>query len=415
LATLVLLGGIAPAWSQDKILVPGDPPLTQEVVNLYQEMWQWYCDIKLTPEQRRQHTQHFITVWKTKGPADAMLLLDGYRRMEKEWRGVLELKGTEQDRKRAEVSTRWLTILRKAADDPPGRFLVSVYDDAYKPGGSKNPILVKGDPPLTKTTIDQETFATEWLLDTPMTEEQRQDFQRLLIARWATMDKAKKESWVKNAAATADLLRKVSPYQRHFLRAARLASILARMDKADADAASRWLLTLYRDISKPGSKRNPVLVDGKPPLTQELVDRYGDYVEVMLDLSVSGGLTAPQRQVLQEYLVKDWEKMDATVKEEMLADLKRWADAAGQGVAEVNKQLGALGPKLMAQLETARNDERSKWLLEIALRERKKAELLSAGERQRHETMMQLIGNLAPTMHWEHNSRTGRHDLVPGR
>jgi hypothetical protein len=36
------------------------------------------------------------------------------------------------------------------------------------------------------------------------------------------------------------------------------------------------------------------------------VDRYGDYVEVMLDLSVSGGLTAPQRQVLQEYLVKDW-------------------------------------------------------------------------------------------------------------
>jgi hypothetical protein len=197
--------------------------------------------------------------------------------------------------------------------------------------------LVAGDPPLTQPTIDQEIFATEWLMDTPLTEEQRQEFQRLLIARWKKMEKTKKESWVKNAAATADLLREVSPYQRHFLRAARLQIILARMDKADADAASRWLVALYRENSTPGSKRNPILVEGNPPLTQEQADRYGDYVEIMLDLSVSGGLTDQQRRVLQNYLIKDWEKMDATTKEGILADLKRWADGAGQGMAEANK------------------------------------------------------------------------------
>jgi hypothetical protein len=275
-------------------------------------------------------------------------------------------------------------------------------------------VLVAGNPPLTQPTIDQEIFATEWLIDTPLTEEQRQEFQRLLIARWKKMEKTKKESWVKNAAATADLLREVSPYQRHFLRAARLQSILARMDKADADAASRWLVAVYRENGKPGSKRNPILVEGKPPLTQEQVDRYGDYVEIMLDLSVSGGLTDPQRRVLQNYLIKDWMKMDATTKGGILADLKRWADATSQGVAEANKQLKALGPKFMAQLETA-GDERSKWLLQIAVQERKKAERLSEAERQRHETSMRLIDNLRPSMHWQYNSRTGRYDLVPGR
>jgi hypothetical protein len=217
-AALMLLGGLNLAPGADKVLVPGDPPLTQEVVNLYQEMWEWYCDVKLTPEQRKQHTQHFITVWRKKGSADTTALLAGYRRMEKEWRDILALKGTEQDRKRAEVSARWMTILRNAADDPPGRFLVSVYDAAYKPGGTKNPILVPGDPPLGKLTIDQGILYTEWLLDAPLTDDQRREYQRLYLLLWKQWDKPQKGVEIETNAKSADLLEKASPYDRHFWR-----------------------------------------------------------------------------------------------------------------------------------------------------------------------------------------------------
>ena len=52
LAPLALcLSGLALGRGADRVLVPGDPPLTQEVVDLYQQMWEWYCDVKLTPEE----------------------------------------------------------------------------------------------------------------------------------------------------------------------------------------------------------------------------------------------------------------------------------------------------------------------------------------------------------------------------
>ncbi len=411
LAALVLLGGLAPAWSQDKVLVPGDPPLTQKMVDQYQERWQWYCDVQLSDKQRKDHQRLLIAFWQKKNRFAKQQLADSYSRNYQVYQDDLRLNGQEQEQKRERIRSQWLAVLRRDAD-PANRYLTGVYDDAHKPGGPNNPLLLVGNPPLTRVTVDQGIVFTEWLLDAPLTDEQRQEYQRLLLLVWKQWDRAKKAEQIKTIAGNAELLQKASPYQRHFFRSTNLQRVLAAWGKADADAVNRWRLGLYRDVSKPGSKRNPVLVDGKSPLTQEVVDRYGDYVEVMLDLSVSGGLTVPQRQVLQEYLVKDWKKINATVSEEMLADLKRWADAAGQGVGEAGKQVGALRPKLLAQLETA-DDARSKWLLEIAAQERKKEELLSEAERQRHEAMMKLIDNLRPSGSWRYNPVTGRHEWRP--
>jgi hypothetical protein len=118
-------------------------------------------------------------------------------------------------------------------------------------------------------------------------------------------------------------------------------------------------------------------------------------------------MRAPLEQTLQRYLVKDWKKMDATTREEMLADLKRWAGATAKGSAEASKVVPALRPKLLAQLRTADN-ERSQWLLEIANQEPKKADLLGDAERRRHEAAMKLIDNLRPSGHWGYNARTRR-------
>src|SRR5262245_7039751 len=78
LAALALLGGLTPASAQDKTLVSGDSPLTQEMVDNYQQRWEWYCDIKLTPGQRRQHRQHFVAFWKKAARSTKQWLVTGY-------------------------------------------------------------------------------------------------------------------------------------------------------------------------------------------------------------------------------------------------------------------------------------------------------------------------------------------------
>jgi hypothetical protein len=40
-----------------------------------------------------------------------------------------------------------------------------------------------------------------------------------------------------------------------------------------ANKRCRWLVALYEAAYKPGSEHNPILADGRPPLTQQLVDR----------------------------------------------------------------------------------------------------------------------------------------------
>jgi len=413
LAVLVVLGGLTPARGADRVLLPGNTPLTQKMVDQYQERWQWYCDVPMSEKQRRTHQRLLIGYWLKKTMSYRQALAAAYSRSYEAYREDLQLEGQEQEWRRAQIRLQWMNVLRKDAD-ASSRYLTALYNAAYKPGGSKNPILVKGNPPLTRVTMDQRIVTVEWLLDAPLTKKQRQKYQRLYIEAWAQADRETRQSRVQSAAGNAALLQQASPYQRHFFRSTNLKRFLTAMAKEDADAVDRWVLAEYRAMSKVGSPRNPLLVPGRPPLTQVLVDRYGDYLEAMLDLSVSGGFSAPQRQTLQRYLVKDWKKMDARTREKMLADLKRWADATGKGAAEANKLVPALRPKLLVQLRTAGN-ERSQWLLEIANQERKKADLLSDAERRRHGAAMKLIDNLRPFGHWGYNARTGRYEWMPCR
>ncbi len=413
-AALLLLGGLSPARGQGKVLVPGDPPLMREVVDLYQAIWEWYCDLALTPAQRGQHRAHFIAWWRKQDGASKQRALAGYRDMEKRWRGLLEMEGTERDRQRARLRDRWLADLRTSAD-LEDRLLASIYDAAYRPGGPKNPVLVRGDPPLTRQMADLNSDVTELLLDLRLTPEQREKARHLLIADWKAMPAAKKREWAKLTAAWAELPT-WSNYKCNLQRALVQRKLLEEMRKDKTSQLDPWLLGLYAAACKPGSERNPVLVEGDPPLTQLLVDRHADYLEVMLDLSVSGGFTDAQRKALQGYVVKDWKKMMPKDRQGLLTDLKRWADAVARGAGEARKCIAALRPKLLAQLRTTRGDPRSQWLLEVVAQERKRFELLSRMQRQLHETQMNTIRNIAPSGSWEYNGSTGHYDRwVPNR
>ena len=277
---------------------------------------------------------------------------------------------------------------------------------------SQDKVLVPGDPPLTERFIDVETAYVEMLLNVRLTPEQRQEYHRLLVEAWKSKDKAYRTKWVKGNKEFGAVLASCSDYGRHYLRAFNQPKTLEALAKS-TDPRLRWAWALYESSSKPGSARNPVLVDGEPQLTQLVVDRYGDYLEIMLDLWVSGGLATRQRQVLQDYLVKDWKKMTAEERAELLADVKRWEEDAGQSVEDAKKSIRALRPKLLARLQTTAERESSQWLLKTFAEERKKEALQRETQQRNFDAAVRIIR--AGVGSWSFNQTTRRYDYRPDR
>jgi hypothetical protein len=411
--TLLLVGSVALARGDDKVLVPGDPPLTQEVVDNCRRMAEWALSIELGDKERRQWEQFFVVEFLKKDQAKRKASMTVYQGFGPYLDKVSKMPDAERVRERARKRDFWLDSLRKSSDRDD-RMLLGAYDEAYKPGGSKNPILVKSDPPLTQGMIDLDAATAEVLLDLRLSDEQRKKFRDLRIEDWKSWDAAKRLRDAKNTESWANLPT-FSNYRRNEQRALTQPRLLTEFHKKDSGELAQWLLTLHESTIKPGSERNPVLVDGVPQLTQLMVDRYIDYVEIMLDMSIGGGFTTPQRQVLQDYLVKDWKKLSADDRKELLGDINRWEDAAAMGADEANKCIGALRPKLLAQLRTAREDARSQWLLVVFDGERELLQARLQVIKQVGELKRDIARAMEPKGHWEFNLNTRRHDWVADR
>ena len=155
-------------------------------------------------------------------------------------------------------------------------------------------------------------------------------------------------------------------------------------------ALDRWLLASYEAIYKPGAEANPVLVSGNPPLTQQMVDRYCTYVENSIGLSISGGLTGPEREVIKGYLVRDWQGGEVS-RQEILAALEEWHNIALKPPAEQGQWLSALRGRFLAHLHAHPQGERSQWLLARYDQEQQLFRLHMEIERKRHETIMDIL------------------------
>jgi hypothetical protein len=409
----LLLGSIALARGEDKVLVPGDPPLTQEVVDNCRRMAEWALSIELGEKERRQWEQLFVVEFLKKNPAKRKASMTVYQGFGPYLDKASKMPDADRSRERALKRDFWLDALRKSTDRDD-KLLLAAHDDAYKPGGSKNPILVKSVPPLTQGMVDLDAATAEVLLDLQLSDEQRRKFRDLRIEDWKSWDAAKRQRDAKNTESWANLP-VFSNYKRNEQRALTQTNLLKEFRKKDSGELAQWLLTLHESAIKPGSERNPVLVDGMPQLTQLMVDSYIDYVEIMIDLSISGGFTTRQRQVLQDYLVKDWKKLSVDDRKELLDDIKRWEDAAAMGADEANKSIGALRPKLLAQLRTARDDARSQWLLVVFDRERELLQARLQVIKQVGELKRDIARAMEPKGHWEYNLNTRRHEWVADR
>jgi hypothetical protein len=155
-------------------------------------------------------------------------------------------------------------------------------------------------------------------------------------------------------------------------------------------------------------------VDVEPPLTRSVVDRYGDYLEIMVDLSVGGGFSKQEREILQGYLVKNWKKMTAEARKDVLSDLKRWSEAAGRGGPAADEFIKAMRPKLLTELRLAREDALSQWLLAVRDRETELHKQNLAMIKMKHEGVMSALAAM-PAGYWKYDSIRELYIWVPLR
>jgi hypothetical protein len=258
--------------------------------------------------------------------------------------------------------------------------------------------------------VDESVLFVEWFLGCPLTDQQRRAYQKRCIKDWKTCGRETKETRVRSAADWAKLIAVIKPFHGNFQRTRLKGGVLAAW-KENMAPGDGWLFELYQALYRPGGPRNAVLLEGEPRLTEEVALDYGDYLEFVLDFSVSGELTAAQRRILQDYLVRDWKHWKGQARKALLATLEDYQQKATWPMKKVSDWRSAEQARVLARLRTAKNDECSQWLLEIVNQERHKLKLLTERERQRHETALSIIrnfptGNPTARGHWGY--RNGR-------
>lgn len=224
-------------------------------------------------------------------------------------------------------------------------------------------VLADGKPPLTQVFLDRWFAYLEWLFEIRLTEPQRRDCRELWVQHWKETDQLKKDRFWLYANAELQWWNKVakqSEAERAELRAEKRLPFLARLGKS-TDRLERLLLELYQSAHEPGAERNPILVATIPPLTQDMVDEGRRLLQWVLDVR----LTAPQRQVFQESVMKSWLNMDESWKDGFLQRLQVWNVITQLGDAEQTRLREKLRPELLAQLRSAPADEASQCLLEM--------------------------------------------------
>jgi hypothetical protein len=350
------------------VLVAGNPPLTQGELDRNLDFWEWVLDLNLTDAQRAAWQKGWADAFQKKKDKAKAQRLSAVKDNVQLWDSVAKMTQMQRDLLRCRIQPGGLAFLRNSKESEH-TLLVTLYEQGHKPGGERNAILVASDPPLTRDLMDLYRTAMDYVLDLQMNDRQRDEWQRLYVEDWKKNDPKQQakavESW------RAPLTRR--DYGRRLFRVMERPALLDGLRKGGSDNA-RWLLAAYEAAHKPGSERNPVLVDGEPLLTRDEAELYCDRVDFALDLSALGGLTPDQRRRLQELLVRDWKGMGAAGKGAFLEELQK----------RYNKAV------FLAQLRSKPDEERSQLLLEVYKEEQDKAARQAARQKEAMAYLQQL-------------------------
>jgi hypothetical protein len=107
--------------------------------------------------------------------------------------------------------------------------------------------------------------------------------------------------------------------------------------------------------------QTPVLVNGQPPLTEELVGRYTEFFEWAFDVH----LTGDQRQVLRNYAVDAWTKRKKSDMDDVVGVVQQQIDLAKLPAEQRRYVRVKIEPELLDQMRKQPNEPMARWALAV--------------------------------------------------
>jgi hypothetical protein len=408
---LLIPATAAPLHAQDRVLVSGNPPLTEATVAAAAKLHEWALDVRLSEPQYLEFERLVADRWKQPGGGARADIVQASSR----WSEITRLRVTERGEIQPRMRDSILARLRGSGDDA-ARWLLARDAEAHR-------VLAPGNPPLTRALEDRMADYWEWVLDIRLGERERRELQQYYVAMWAQRDAAWKRNWIAVIPAWWTTMASLGPVERTLLRVQARTNVMAEIRQNPSEPFNQWRLARYQAAHRPGGELNPILVAGAVPLTQDMVTQYCEFVEWRWRLQLTG-LGAQQRQQLQQLVVADWRSGNETARQSFLADLAWWLDvfpglndAARQDVIYKNQHTGVY----LERLHQSPNVNARGWYLALealtleTLRWRAAVQNMyiqtwrSMIESNR-ATMTQIARNLAPSGRYEYDARTGSYD-----
>ena len=183
-----------PLRAQDRLLVPGNPPLTETAVAIAAQFYEWALDVRLSEAQYHEFERLLVDRWKQPGGAARAEILKT-----KDWWGeIVGMRVSARGEIQPRVQDSILARLRASArGDDAARWLLARYAEAHQ-------ALAPGNPPLTKVLADRMADYWEWVLDVRLGDRERRELQQFQVAQWAQREAAWKRNWIDDHPGVVD-------------------------------------------------------------------------------------------------------------------------------------------------------------------------------------------------------------------
>jgi len=132
-----------PAAGRGRVLVRGNPPLTEEMIGRFAEYFEWAFSMRFTNDQCSVLRKYAVDIWKKQSKDDMELISNTV---------LIQIELSKADPKQVAVvqasyEPQALEALRKQPNEPLAVWLLTVYDSSHK-------VLAQGNPPLTRQVSD---------------------------------------------------------------------------------------------------------------------------------------------------------------------------------------------------------------------------------------------------------------------
>jgi hypothetical protein len=131
------------AAGQSPVVVPGNPPLTEETIGRFTEFFEWAFDVQLTNDQRGVLRKYTIDTWTQKKTSDINDVVQVVQQQ-------IDISKFPEDQRRyvrVKIEPELLTQMRQQPNEPMARWALAVYEASHG-------TIANGTPPLTRQSTD---------------------------------------------------------------------------------------------------------------------------------------------------------------------------------------------------------------------------------------------------------------------